>query len=194
MKIKFKELIIGEYVILRKITQEDAQEIYDWRRGSSGKHMRSPEGYSLEMQKTWIRNRSSDEINYMIMDKISRMKLGTIGIYDVNESDLVTNVGRFLLCEKLLGKSSPYGLESLLLTYNFVFNSMNFRKITGDILASNIAMVKLQKFLGMKEEGYLEKHVSINGELHDLHIVSIFKEQFNREYKIKLIFFLKSFK
>jgi RimJ/RimL family protein N-acetyltransferase len=70
---------------------------------------------------------------------------------------------------------------------------MDFRKITGDILASNEAMFKLQKFLGMKQEGYLEKHAMIHGKFEDLYIMSIFKEQFNSVYKTKINFLLKNF-
>jgi RimJ/RimL family protein N-acetyltransferase len=70
---------------------------------------------------------------------------------------------------------------------------MNFRKITGIIAASNISMVKLQLFLGMKQEGYLDKHTLINGNFDDLYILSIFKDQFNNNYIKKINFLLKSF-
>ena len=105
--------------------------------------------------------------------------------YDVNTDDKVAEVGRLLLCDTYLSKSNPYGLEALLLSYNYVFNVMNFRKITGIIAAVNTTMVKLQLFLGMKQEGYLEKHTLINGNFEDLHILSIFKNEFNNTYTKK---------
>ena len=146
------------------------------------------------MQEEWIKNRPGTEINYIIIEKKTGEKLGTIGIYNVNENDKVANVGRLIIKDDYLTKSHPYGLESLLLTYDYLFNGMNFRKMTGDILASNAAMHKLQLFLGMKQEGYLEKHVLINGKLEDLFIMSIFKEQFEKSYRSKINFLLKSFK
>ena len=112
----------------------------------------------------------------------------------MNAINGVANVGRLLLSAEFLGKSNPYGLEALLLVYDYVLNKMEFRKITGDILASNEAMFKLQKFLGMKQEGYFEKHLIINNKLEDLYIMSIFREQFNLVYKAKIQFLLKSFK
>ena len=163
MEIKFQEIIIGEHIILRKITINDAKDIYHWRSSISGKYMRQPKDYSEKSQEEWIKNRSSKEINYIIFDKKSNKKVGTIGIYDVNVIDKVANVGRLILGDEYLGKSNPYGLEALLLSYDYVLNVMDYRKITGDILGTNESMFKLQKFLGMKQEGYLEKHTLING-------------------------------
>lgn len=194
MEIKFQDTIVGKHIILRKTELGDAQDVYNWRSGISGQHMRQPDGYSVKSQEDWIKSRGPNEINYIILDKNTNKKVGTIGIYEVNSIDKVANVGRLLLSDEYLGKSTPYGLEALLLGYDYVLNVMDFRKITGDILATNVAMFKLQKFLGMTQEGYLEKHVIIHGKLEDLYIMSIFKEQFNSNYKNKINFLLKAFK
>mgnify|MGYP001152023172 CR=1 FL=1 len=106
----------------------------------------------------------------------------------------MANVGRLVVDEQYLAKSNPYGLEALLLAYDYVLNQMNFRKITGDLLATNAAMFKLQTYLGMKQEGYLQKHVLINGNFVDLHIMSIFKNDFNNSFKKKVLFLLKGFR
>lgn len=193
MESKFVNSIEGEYVILKKVMLEDAEDIYKWRSGESGRFMRHPTNYTIDLQKDWIKKRESSEVNYIIYKKESLTKVGMIGIYDLNYNDLVANVGRLLLSEEYLKKSNPYGLESLLLTYSFVFNSINFRKICGDILGSNLRMFKLQIFLGMQQEGFLKRHVIINGMYEDLFIMSLFKEDFIN-YKNKINFLLKSFK
>lgn len=194
MKVKFENTLEGKFITLKKTTLEDAPLIYNWRTSSSGEHMRHPENYSLKMQEEWIKSRGENEINYIIIDKKNNDKVGTISIYEVNEADRVANVGRLLLDEKYFNKSTPYGLEALLLTYEYLFDKMNFRKMTGDILATNIAMYKLQVFLGMNQEGYLKRHVLINGKEHDLYIMSILKEDFEKYYKPKIFFLLRNFK
>jgi RimJ/RimL family protein N-acetyltransferase len=190
----FQDLIVGEYVLLRKVDITDAEDIFKWRSGYSGRFLRQPENYSVEGQKKWIESRGPDEINYIILDKKTEQKVGSISIYDVNHADKVSNVGRLLLSEEFLKVSNPYGLEALLLTYDYVLNKMDFRKITGDIAGANVPVFKLQKFLGMKQEGLLEKHVLIAGEYQDLYIMSIFKDGFNNLYKKKIGFLLKGFK
>ena len=193
MAYKFDTIIEGEFVTLKKVELNDAPDIYKWRSGESGKFMRHPTNYSLESQREWIKNSSEAEITYIIYQNISFTKIGMVGIYDVNNNDLVCNVGRLLLDETYLTKSTPFGLETLLLAYEYVFDKMQFRKICGDILATNTEMFKLQKFLGMQQEGYLKNHVIIKDKCHDLYIMSLFKEDFNN-YKNKINFLLRSFR
>ncbi len=194
MKIKFETTLTGKHIKLTKIDVSDAEDIFKWRTGIGGVHLRQPANYSVSMQKKWIQNRTENEINYIISDKATKEKVGTIGIYDVNEIDKVANVGRLVIKDEYQTKSNPYGLEALLLAYDYLFNNLNFRKMTGDILATNKPMHKLQLYLGMKQEGYLEKHILINGRAENLYIMSIFKEEFEKKYKPKLLFFLKAFK
>jgi len=193
MGIKFQDKIIGDHIILRKTELADANDIFIWRSGLSGQYLRQPAGYSISSQEDWIKSRGDNEINYIILDKKTNKKVGTIGIYDVNIVDKVANVGRLLLSDEYFGKSTPYGLEALLLGYDYVLNKLDFRKISGDILGTNLAMFKLQMFLGMKQEGYLEKHVLINGSTEDIFIMSILKEDFNKTYFPKIAFLLKGF-
>lgn len=194
MEIKFDATITGEFITLRKAELSDAEDIFIWRSGNSGRFLHHPKGYSVAMQEAWILSRTEREINYIIQDKKTLEKVGMISIYEVNSDDKVAEVGRLLLSDIYLTKSNPYGLEALFLGYNYVFNVLNFRKVTGVIAAVNTSMVKLQLFLGMKEEGYLEKHTHINGDYVDLHILSLFKNQFTNIYTKKIKFLLKSFK
>ena len=193
MARKFQDILEGKFVTLRKTTVDDAADIYKWRSGPAGIFMRQPANYSLEAQQKWILSRGNNEINYIISDKFSKEKVGTISIYDINEADKVANVGRLLLGDTWLTKSNPFGLEAMLLCYAYVFESMQFRKITGDIIASNADMVKLQTYLGMQQEGLLSKHVFINGQYQDLHIMSLFVEGFANRYTKRINIFLKAF-
>jgi RimJ/RimL family protein N-acetyltransferase len=193
MEIKFDSQLIGKYIRLQKSTIDDAQFIFGLRKSQSGKFLRQPINYDVKSQKEWMKNRPNNEINYIIVDRTTNSKVGTIGIYDVNVQDKVANVGRLLLEEKFLKMSTPYGLESLLLTYTFVFDNLNFRKITGDILRTNVQMFKFQTFLGMEQEGLLKEHVLIENEYVDLHILSLTKRAFEAQYKRKIEFLLRSF-
>lgn len=193
MEINFQNTIIGNHIILRKIDVNDAADVFKWRSGPSGRYMRQPVNYSLKSQEDWIKSRTEKEINYIILDKKTMEKVGTIGIYNLNEEDKISSVGRLLLNEVFFEKSNPYGLEALLLCYDFVLNKLEFRKITGDILGTNLPMFKLQSFLGMIKEGYLKDHIIINDKFEDLYIMSIFRKQFNDTYKNKINFLLKSF-
>ena len=193
MENRFQDILTGQHIVLRKAEEKDAEDMYKWRSSYSGRFMRVSPDFSVENQRKWIKSRGNNEINYVIVDKITGESVGAISILDVNDADKIISVGRLLLDDKYLKQSKPYGLESLLLTYDYVFNVMDFRKITGEILEVNDAMVKLQKYLGMSQEGLLEKHVLIGEEYRNICIMSIFKDQFNNVYKKRVHFLLKSF-
>lgn len=194
MSIKLEPLITGQHIILRKATVADAEDMYHWRSGFAGRYMRVSPDFSVANQAKWIESRSDKEMNYIIVDKQTQQSVGAISLLDLNEADGVGSVGRLLLDEKYLQESKPYGLEALLLTYDYLFNTLNFRKLTGEILEVNERMVKLQKFLGMTQEGLLEKHVLIKDNYENICIMSLFKERFNDFYRKKAAFLLKSFK
>lgn len=193
MKSKFSDILLGNYIKLRKVVIEDALDIYDWRTGNAGKFLHHPIGYNVEMQKKWIINRPDNEINYIIINKLTNEKVGMISICECNFTDKVAEVGRLLLKDYYLNKSNPFGLEALLICYDYVLNKMKFRKITGTIASLNSNMLKLQLFLGMKQEGLLSKHTFINNQYTDIHILSIFSDQFNQDYFKKINFLLKPF-
>lgn len=183
--IEFDDIINGDFVMLTKVTKDDAKDIFIWRKSKAGQHLNRPKDYSVRSQVVWIENRPISEANWIIHRKDTMAKVGMIGIYDVNEQDLVTNVGRLILDEMYINKSTPYGLEALLLGYDYAFNKIGMRKITGTILGLNERMASLQEFLGMSKEGHLKKHVLIQGNYEDLLIYSLFKEDFEG-YKSKI--------
>ena len=178
LKHIFKEKITRRYVTLLKVSVHDAEDIYRWRTSKSGEFLHQPLNYSVESQRKWITSRTGEEINYIIYRNDLMEKVGMVSIYEVNYEDMVTNVGRLILDEKYIHNKTPYGLESLLITYDYAFNTMGFRKITGVILGSNVKVYELQKYLGMTQEGYLKAHVMISDHFEDLYIMSLFSDEF----------------
>lgn len=187
------QIISGEFIELKEITPGDSEIIFNWRTGSSGNFMNQPDGYSLQMQNQWIANRPGNEINYMISDKASGAKVGMIAIVGISEQDKNAEIGRLLLGPEFLGKSNPYGLEALKLCAVEIMVTWKMNKIYGNVLSENAPMLKLQKYLGMKEEGLLKMQKSIKGVFYDLHLVALFKEDFEQYYLPRLNLLLKSF-
>lgn len=184
----------GEFIELREMTLADADLIYHWRTGPSGKFMNQPDGYSLESQQRWMQSRPANEINYMIVSKRSGEKVGMIAIVDISEQDRNAEVGRLLLAPEFLKRSNPYGMEALKLCCNLVLNEWGFHKIHGNVLSENKPMLRMQKYLGMVEEGLLKDQKTIHGKFYDLHLVALFREALNKSYLPKISLLLNSFK
>ena len=193
MGFKKESLIKGDFILLREINLEDAETIFNWRIGVPGQFMNQPDGYCLEMQKSWMNNRPESEINYIIIDKKNNQSVGTVAILGISKQDKNAEIGRLLLAPEFLKKSNPYGLEALKLCSNQILNEWNFHKIYGNVLSENIPMLKLQKYLGMVEEGLLKDQKSIKGKMYDLHLIALFKENLVMKYLPRISLLLKHF-
>lgn len=190
---RFPAEIQGEFIELSKIEPEHAEMIFKWRSSDAARHLNQPDGYSLEMQKEWIKQRSDTEINYLILDRLTSLSVGMIGIYDCDWHNGVCNVGRLLLDPKYINKGTPYGLEALKIGYGYAFDVMGFRKISGTINTKNDKIYKLQLYLGMVQEGLFKAHVMQNGEPQDIYFLSLFREDFVN-YKAKIDEILNRFR
>ena len=193
MKFKKANFIEGDFILLREMILEDAEVIYHWRTGPSGQFMNQPNGYSLEMQINWMETRPSNEINYIIIDKKSNEKVGMVAIVGISQQDKNAEIGRLLLAPEFLKKSNPFGLEALKICGNQILNVWGYNKIYGNVLSENVLMLKLQKYLGMTEEGLLKDQKSIKGIMYDLHLVALFPDALNRKYIPRINLLLKAF-
>lgn len=176
---RFAEYLHGEFINLRKVLHSDAKFIYNLRTSDAGKCLNHPDGYDLSAQEAWIDSRTEDEINYIIMDGVDEETVGMISIYDCDWHNLVSNCGRLLIKDKYIKSGSPYGLDALKLCYGYIFDVMEFRKITGTIRGDNQKIINLQTHLGMTQEGVLKDHVVTEYGLKDLYIFSLFNEDFD---------------
>lgn len=184
----------GQFIALRLIEESDAETIFNWRTSPSGRYLNQPSNYSIESQKTWIKSRPSHELNYVISSMDTNLqKVGMISIVDIDEQNKKAEVGRLLLDPRFLNASTPYGLEALRITYDLVLNKWHFNKIYGTILGLNEGMIKLQKFLGMEEEGILKNHLFISEQYCDLHMFGIGAKDLNRKFLPRINMLLKPF-
>lgn len=189
---KFPEKIIGEFVILQKMEYCDAEFIYNLRKSNVARYLNCPPDYSIESQIKWQTNRPDSEGNYIIYNFL-KQKVGMISIYDCDWANGVSNVGHLLLNEQYVHKGTPYGMEVLKITYGYVFNTMNFRKISGTINTKNKKIYDLQRYLGMIDEGYFKDHVILNGKPQDIYFLSLFKEGY-KNYAEKIDRILQKFR
>ena len=194
MGFKRNSIIEGDYIVLREITLDDAEIIYNWRTGPSGEFMNQLDDYNLQMQINWMNTRPNNEINYIIIDQFNNEKVGMVSIVGISERDKNAEIGRLLLAPEFLNRSNPFGLEALKICSNEILKKWRFNKIYGSVISASLPMLKLQKYLGMVEEGFLKDQKSIRGKMYDLHLVALFSEAFELKYIPRINMLLKAFK
>ena len=63
---------------------------------------------------------------------------------------------------------------------SYVFDELKLNKLCCEVLAFNELVVKIHQKYGSKIEGRLRKHIFKNGEFHDVIVMGILKEEWER--------------
>ena len=73
-----------------------------------------------------------------------------------------------------------YGSEAIKLLLEFAFNQLNLNRIEIRVFSFNEQGIRCYKKCGFIEEGCLRQAVYIDGEYHDIIILSVLREEFDR--------------
>lgn len=143
-----------------------------------------------EKDKEWLNQYMVDKSNSRIYFRIEEIStndfIGTIQLYDIDWISRLATWG-FIIGKKS-NRGKGYSVEASNLLFDYAFNILNLRKIFSYPLCFNEASLKMHKKIGnFKEEGCLRKHIFYNEKYHDVYILSLFKEDFNKTNKIELI-------
>lgn len=77
-------------------------------------------------------------------------------------------------------RNKNYWAEIYAVFFDYVFNCLNLRKISGFISENNKRSLKLVDFLRANREAILKKHFYYNGRYYDRHIFSIFRDEYKQ--------------
>jgi len=178
-------MLIGKNITLRPLKMEDLEETHKWRnnleliRVTQG--IRFPK--SLELDKAWFEHALSDMSNRNIYFGIDENETEEyVGMIQMNNIDYISGTATWGF---IIGDSSKHGkgysTEAPKLMFDYAFSVLNLRKIFGYALDNNVASKKMHKKIGsVSDEGLLKKHVYFNDEYHDVRVLSIFREDYQK--------------
>ena len=176
-------MLIGEKIILRPLKIEDLEKTHQWRNNLEliklTQGIRFPK--TLEMDKDWFENALNDKSNRNVYFGIDEIETGEFaGIIQLNNIDYISgtcNWGFIIGENDKRGKG--FSIEAPSLLFNYAFNILNLRKITGYRISFNKHAFFMHLSIGgFVEEGILKKHVFFDGDYHDVIILSLFKQNF----------------
>lgn len=132
---------------------------------------------SLSAEKTWIEStsQSSKKANLTICLQETDRVIGGIGRHNYHEINRTLETGTMIGFEK--DRWQWYGTEAKMILLDYIFNTLNIRKVYSGFIAYNKASEKYSTSIGYVQEAILkEKHFK-KGKYRDEHILSITKEQ-----------------
>lgn len=173
-------MLFGEKIYLRPLEKDDYKLTIKWRNDMEITPLviSHPFPITEEMEKSWFENVITDisnkRIYFSICEKSNNENIGMVFLSDINW------INRTCYFHILIGDKSSrgkgYGKEVLEIIINYVFHTLNLRKITLQVVRNNKPAISLYEKKGFKIEGELKKQFFWNDRYYDVLIMSLFKE------------------
>lgn len=173
-------MIKSDNITLRPLNRDDYKNTLQWRNDLelSGLAMSHPFPVTEELELEWYDNILKDKSNKTIYFGIDNNDSNMIGLVYLSDIDWLHRTCRFhIIIGDRNSQGKGYGKEVLNLIKYYVFDILNFRKITLHVTESNAIAIKLYKSYGFIVEGKLERHHYFNGKYEAVFIMSLFKEK-----------------
>jgi len=161
---------------LRAIEETDAEVLFDMINDPELEN--SVVGYSypvsLDSQKKWIANLSSDKTLRYAVDAGE----GMIGVITVSSLDLKNRTGNVNIKMLVSARGKGYGSIALNLVIEYCFMELGLNCITANILEKNKASRGLFEKAGFCLDGVLRQRVYKKGEYQNLCAYSLLRDDF----------------
>lgn len=168
----------GEFVRLVPLQPAHAAVTLRWRQSARAANL-NRRAATVEQQAEWIAQRPDDEYNFLIVLK-NDVPVGTVSVINIDTEQRQAEPGRFLIGEEDAVRGVPAAVEAMKLVYALVFDHLGLVRVHGHIASDNVAMMKWQRYLGMKEEGRLLRHYEINGHWQDAVLFALHEDDYRR--------------
>ncbi|WP_267403063.1 MULTISPECIES: GNAT family protein [unclassified Chryseobacterium] len=172
--------LFTERLLLRDITIDDKQAIFDYRSDAEANKFQSWIPETLENVESFI-ERNNKEFNQpeswyqiLITDKETKAVIGDIGIHFFGDENLQVELG-ITLNKFFYGKG--YASEALKSVIDFLFNDLNKHRIMASIDPDNGDSMKLMERIGLRKEGHFKKSLFWKGKWVDDVIYAVLKEE-----------------
>ena len=180
-------MLIGKKIILRPMRIEDLEKTHEWRNNLEliklTQGIRFPK--TFEMDKEWFDKALNDKSNrniYFSIDEIDTNDF--VGIIQLNNIDYVSGTANWgFIIGNMKNRGKGFSIEAPNLLFDYAFKTLNIRKITGYRISFNKHAFFMHLSIGgFIEEGILKKHVYYDGKYHDVFILSLFKENYYKQF------------
>jgi RimJ/RimL family protein N-acetyltransferase len=171
------DLLEGKLVNLRAVEREDLPLLAEWFSNPEvlGEYQPLVQVSKSELEKTFGTEDKHEEKDFII-EKKNGTKIGMIVhfyVLHVTASITPLEIGYFLIPNER-GKGN--GSEAIQIMVDYLFLSKNTMRIQACTDVRNLASQKVLEKSGFKKEGTLRKYGFISGELRDLYLYSILRE------------------
>jgi RimJ/RimL family protein N-acetyltransferase len=127
-------------------------------------------------EKEWVENlnKKSDK-DIVLVIEVRGKPIGIMGIHGIDWRDRIATTGAIIGEVKYQGKG--YGTDAKMTLLNYVFNTLNLRKIMSRVKSFNKRSLAYSLHCGYKVEGRLRKQHFVNGKYYDEIVLGLFRHE-----------------
>ncbi|WP_096187722.1 GNAT family N-acetyltransferase [Evansella halocellulosilytica] len=179
-------MFISDRIMLRKVTEQDAETYYKWRNDPEVMQNTSPHLDLFTMSETeeFINSivRSSTSKSYMIVAKESKQPIGIISLihldYKNRNAECIIDIGE----KEYWGNG--YGKEAMQLLLNYSFRELNLHKVYLRVFSFNERAIRLYEKIGFSKEGELKDQLYRNGKWYSIIHMAFFQKNYMKYHSL----------
>lgn len=172
-------------VFLRAIELDDYKKSIIWRQDPEIWDMVVGRRYfvSEEAEKQWVAkaDSSSDNLKLAICEKATGIYIGNIYLSNIDFFNKSASLAILIGDKSYWG--AGFGGESILLILKYAFYDLGLERVESRQLLYNKGSIRVHEKCGFKTEGRLRMAAFKNGELQELNLMSVIREDFNEILK-----------
>lgn len=172
-------------IFLRAIELDDYKTSLAWRQDPEIWNMVVGRRYfvSEEAEKQWVAKagNSSNNLKLAICDKATGTYIGNIYLSNIDFFNKSASLALLIGNKSYWG--AGFGREAILLILQHAFYDLGLERIESRQLLDNKGSIRVHEKCGFKVEGKLRKAAFKSGELQDLNLMSVIREDFDELLK-----------
>ncbi len=171
-----KPTIVGERVVLRPLTVDDADSLFASMDEESARLTGTHRTFTLDELREWAGSRAAttDRLDLSIVERATGTWLGELAINDWNADDHSCN---FRIALAPVGRDRGFGTEATRLIVDYVFTNLPIHRISLDVFAFNERAAHVYERVGFAREGVLRDNLYWDGMYHDSILMSILRPE-----------------
>ncbi|MCR4391267.1 MAG: GNAT family N-acetyltransferase [Candidatus Acetothermia bacterium] len=177
-------MLYGERVRLRQIEREDIPTFVRWFNDPEVRQflvMYEPMSRAKEERWFAAQLERRDEFLYAIEAQVdgSWVHIGNLGLHRVDWKNRTAVFGIVLGEKAYWGQG--YGSEAARVLLRFAFQELNLHRVELEVFAFNARAIRCYEKAGFRHEGTRRHAFFRDGRYHDVHVMSILREEFLAE-------------
>lgn len=169
---------ILDRVQLKEISDNDLPLVLSWRNQEKIKNvMINDKNVSWDEHLSWYENQKENVNLIVLLFYLDDKPLGLVN-FRVDRLNEKCEWGFYIGAQ-----DAPRGAGTLMgyAALNYLFYQLKVRKVCAEVLEHNIKSLTFHDKLGFSHEGKLVKHLKKNNQFIDVHLLGLFKEQWEQK-------------